>query len=163
MNQQALEKQFISLITECQQIIYKVCYVYTSDEYTLEELYQETVINLWKGFPGFRAESKASTWVYRIAMNTCISYFRQSSSRPQTVPIPFSLEASLTDDDPQNYYLQQLHRLINRLGKLERALILLWLDERSYDEIAEILGISKSNVGTRLNRVKDKLKKMSNL
>lgn len=162
MNTKDLEKQFETLITEHQQIIYKVCYMYATDDYTLDELYQESVINLWKGYAHFREESKASTWIYRIAMNTCISYFRKSSSRPQTVPLSFDLEAMLMDDKESSYYLQELYRMISKLGKMERALILLWLDERSYQEISDILGISLSNVGTRLNRVKEKLKEMSN-
>lgn len=162
MNTQDLEKQFVEMVNEHQQIIYKVCYMYATDDYTLDELYQETVINLWKGFARFREESKASTWIYRIAMNTCISYFRKSSSRPATVPISFDLEATLTGDESGNYYLQELYRMISKLGKMERALILLWLDERSYQEISDILGISLSNVGTRLNRIKEKLKEMSN-
>ena len=162
MNTKDLEKQFEALITEHQQIIYKVCYMYATDDYTLDELYQETVINLWKGYANFREESKASTWIYRIAMNTCISYFRKSSSRPQMVPLSFDLEATLMDDKEGSYYLQELYRMISKLGKMERALILLWLDERSYQEISDILGISLTNVGTRLNRVKEKLKEMSN-
>lgn len=162
MNMQDLERQFVELIAHHQQIIYKVCYMYATDDYTLDELYQETVINLWKGYAGFREESKASTWIYRIAMNTCISYFRKSSSHPSTVPISFDLEETMASDEAGNYYLQELYRMINRLGKMERALILLWLDERSYQEISDILGISLSNVGTRLNRVKEKLKEMSN-
>ena len=162
MNTKDLEKQFEALITEHQQIIYKVCYMYATDDYTLDELYQESVINLWKGYAHFREESKASTWIYRIAMNTCISYFRKSSSHPQTVPLSFDLEAMLMDDKESSYYLQELYRMISKLGKMERALILLWLDERPYQEISDILGISLSNVGTRLNRVKEKLKEMSN-
>lgn len=162
MNKQELEKQFVEMITEHQQIIYKVCYMYATDNYTLDELYQETVINLWKGYAHFREESKVSTWVYRIAMNTCISYFRKSASRPSTVPISFDLEKTLSSDETVNYYLQELYRMISNLSKMERALILLWLDERSYQEISIILGISLSNVGVRLNRVKDKLKEMSN-
>ena len=162
MNKEELEKSFIALVTEYQRVIYKVCYMYATDDYTLDELYQETVINLWKGYANFREESKASTWIYRIAMNTCISYFRKSSSRPQTVPLSFDLEATLMDDKEGSYFLQELYRMISKLGKMERALILLWLDERSYQEISDILGISLTNVGTRLNRVKEKLKEMSN-
>ncbi len=162
MNIQELERQFVEMVTNHQQTIYKVCYMYTTDDYTLDELYQETIINLWKGYVHFREESKVSTWIYRIAMNTCISYFRKSASRPQTIPISFDLEKTMSSDKIENYYLQELYRMISKLGKMERALILLWLDERSYQEIAQILGISLSNVGVQLNRVKEKLKKMSN-
>ena len=162
MNKQELERQFVEMVTNHQQTIYKVCYMYATDDYTLDELYQETIINLWKGYAHFREESKVSTWIYRIAMNTCISYFRKSASRPQTIPISFDLEKTMSSNKIENYYLQELYRMISKLGKMERALILLWLDERSYQEIAQILGISLSNVGVQLNRVKEKLKKMSN-
>ena len=162
MNTKELEKEFVEMITEYQQIIYKVCYMYATDDYTLDELYQETVINLWKGYAHFREESKVTTWIYRIAINTCISYFRKLASRPVTIPLSFDLDQMLLNDKNENYYLQELYRMINKLGKMDRALILLWLDERSYQEISLILGISLSNVGVRLNRVKDKLKEKSN-
>lgn len=163
MNKEELEKVFTALVTEYQRVIYKVCYMYATDEYTLEELYQETVISLWKAFPQFRGCSKVSTWVYRIAMNTCISYFRKSSIRPVTIPITFHIETTLTDDSEQNIYLRELYRMISQLGKLDRALILLWLEEKSYQEIADIMGITKSNVAVKINRVKEKLKRMSNV
>lgn len=162
MNKEEQEKVFTALVTEYQRVIYKVCYMYATDEYTLEELYQETVISLWKAFPQFRGCSKVSTWVYRIAMNTCISYFRKSSIRPVTIPITFHIETTLTDDSEQNIYLRELYRMISQLGKLDRALILLWLEEKSYQEIADIMGITKSNVAVKINRVKEKLKRMSN-
>ena len=162
MNKEELEKPFIALVTEYQRVIYKVCYMYATDEYTLEELYQETVINLWKAFPQFKEHSKVSTWVYRIAMNTCISYFRKSSVRPTTIPITFRMETTLADDSAQSGYLRELYRMISQLGKLDRALILLWLEDKSYQEIADVLSITKANVAVKINRVKEKLKKMSN-
>ena len=162
MNKEELEKPFIALVTEYQRVIYKVCYMYATDEYTLEELYQETVINLWKAFPQFKEHCKVSTWVYRIAMNTCISYFRKSSVRPTTIPITFHMETTLADDSAQSGYLRELYRMISQLGKLDRALILLWLEDKSYQEIADVLDITKANVAVKINRIKEKLKKMSN-
>ena len=162
MKEQELEKEFTQMIIENRQIIFKVCYIYTTDEYTIEELSQETLLNLWRAYPRFRGESKLSTWIYRVAMNTCISYMRKASSRPQTTALPFDLRSEIETDGDRNYYLQELYAMINRLGKLERALILLWLEDRSYAEISEILGISKTNVAVLLHRTKEKLKKMSN-
>ena len=121
MNIQELERQFVEMVTNHQQTIYKVCYMYATDDYTLDELYQETIINLWKGYAHFREESKVSTWIYRIAMNTCISYFRKSASRPQTIPISFDLEKTMSSNKIENYYLQELYRMISKLGKMERA------------------------------------------
>ena len=156
-----LEQSFLELMEHHKQLIYKVCFMYASDDETIGDLYQETMLNLWKGFPRFRRESKPSTWIYRIAMNTCISWFRASSARPHTISLTLSM-ADLFVGDQERENLKELYALINRLGKLERALILLWLDELSYEEISEILGISPSNVGVRINRIKAKLKAMSN-
>lgn len=161
MDKQQLEKEFISLVENHKQIIYKVCYIYASDTENLNDLYQEVVINLWKAFPRFRGECKASTWVYRIGLNTCISFFRKSKSKPEVVPITVDLE-SFADEEDKTVQLRELYRMINRLGQLERALILLWLEEKSYQEMADITGISLSNVGVRLNRIREKLKTMSN-
>ena len=159
MNEQ--EQMFLNLMEQHKQIIYKVCFMYASDDETINDLFQEVMLNLWKGFPRFRGESKPSTWVYRIAMNTCVSWLRSSSRRPQTVPLTLSMTDILADEHEKDN-LRELYNLINRLGKLERALILLWLEEKSYEEIAEILDISVSNVGVRINRIKTKLKTMSN-
>jgi RNA polymerase sigma-70 factor, ECF subfamily len=161
MDKQELEKAFIALVEEHKRIIYKVCYVYAADRENLNDLYQEVVINLWKAYPRFRGECAASTWVYRIGLNTCISFFRKSKSRPEVVPITVDLEAFAEEED-KTASLRELYRMINSLGQLERALILLWLEERSYQEIADIIGISKNNVAVRLNRIREKLKTMSN-
>ena len=143
------------------QIIYKVCFMYASDDETVNDLFQEVTLNLWKSFSRFRGDSKVTTWVYRIAVNTCISWLRVSGKRIKTVPLTFSM-TELLSDEQEKENLRELYALINRLGKLERALILLWLEERSYEEIAETLDISVSNVGVRINRIKAKLVSMSN-
>ena len=150
------------MVTAHQRTIYKVCYIYAKDQDDLNDLFQEVVLNLWKSFPRYRGDSTLNTWVYRIAMNTCITFLRRSSVRPQTIPLTIDVTSQMTDEESHSGQLQELYRLINQLGKLERALILLWLEERSYQEMADILGISKANVAVKLNRTKDKLRKMSN-
>jgi RNA polymerase sigma-70 factor (ECF subfamily) len=163
MDKQALETAFIELIEGHKQIIYKVCYMYASGADNLSDLYQEVVINLWKAFPRFRGECKASTWVYRVGLNTCISFFRKSKSKPEVVPITVDLEAFVDEfDADKTAKLHELYRMINRLSHLERALILLWLEEKSYQEMSEIVGISRNNVAVKLNRIREKLKQMSN-
>ena len=162
METKDLEKELLSMIEEQKRIIYKVCYMYSNDQDDLNDLFQETVLNLWKGFPSYRGDSKLTTWVYRIAMNTCISFLRHASTRPQTVPMTANVASQMAADEDTEARLQDLYKLINQLGKLERALILLWLEERSYQEIADILGLSKANVAVKLNRIREKLKKMSN-
>jgi RNA polymerase sigma-70 factor (ECF subfamily) len=161
MDKQALEAAFISLVEEHKQIIYKVCYMYASDKENLNDLYQEVVINLWKAFPRFRGECKASTWVYRIGLNTCISFIRKSRSHPKVVPLTVDLEAFAEEED-KTAQLHELYQMISRLSQLERALILLWLEEKSNQEIAEIIGISRNNVAVKLTRIREKLKQMSN-
>lgn len=159
MNEQ--EHMFLSLLEKHKQIIYKVCFMYASDSESIDDLFQEVTLNLWKAFPRFRGESKTTTWVYRIAVNTCVSWLRLSDRQPQTIPLTVPM-SDLMADEKERENLRELYTLINHLGKLERALILLWLEERSYEEIAEILDISVSNVGVRINRIKAKLKNMSN-
>lgn len=155
------EQKFLDLIQQHRQIIYKVCFMYANNDEAISDLYQEAVLNLWTAFPRFRGESKTSTWVYRICVNTCITNLRQTKRRPDTISLTTSMN-ELFPDTVEKEQLHELYTLINRLGELERALIMLWLDERSYEEIAEILDISVSNVGVRINRIKTKLKVMSN-
>ncbi|MBQ8988576.1 MAG: sigma-70 family RNA polymerase sigma factor [Prevotella sp.] len=162
METNPLEKEFLEMIAAQQRTIFKVCYIYAKDQDDLNDLFQEVVLNLWKSFPRYRGDSKLSTWVYRIAMNTCITFLRRSNSRPQTIPMTAQVASTLEADEKTAEQLKELYRLINQLGKLERALILLWLEERSYQEMADILGISKANVAVKLNRTKEKLKQMSN-
>ena len=162
METKELEKEFLMMIEAQKRTIYKVCYIYANDQDDLNDLYQETVLNLWKSFPRYRGDSKLATWVYRIAMNTCITFLRRSNTRPQTVQMTANVASMAAEDNETAGQLRELYRLINQLGKLERALILLWLEERSYEEIADILGITKTNVAVKLNRTKEKLKKMSN-
>ena len=163
METKELEKAFLDMIEAQKRTIYKVCYIYAKDQDDLNDLFQETVLNLWKAFPRYRGDSALTTWVYRIAMNTCVTFLRRSGNRPQTVPMTAQVASQLEADAETSEQLKELYKLINQLGKLERALILLWLEERSYQEMADILGISKANVAVKLNRTKEKLKKLSNL
>lgn len=160
MKQAEQEEQFLGLVEAHKHIIYKVCFMYASGDENISDMFQEAVLNMWKAFPKFRGKSRYSTWVYRIAVNTCVSWLRTSKKQPQTVPFTLSMSDLITDEQEKEN-LKELYMLINRLNKLERALILLWLDEKSYDEIAEILEIKASNVGVRINRIKAKLKEMS--
>lgn len=140
-------------------IIYKVSSFYADKENVLDDLYQEVVLNLWKSFPNFRGESSYSTWIYRIALNTCISFFRKSSRKPMYVELSPDLKVSVEDN---GFYKKELYELIDKLDKLERALILLYLEDRPQKEIAEIMGITPTNVSTKISRIKEKLKRMSN-
>lgn len=163
MEKSSVEKDFLDMLEKYKRVIYKVCYMYASDTAPLNDLYQETLLNLWRAYPSFRGDSQLATWIYRISLNTCISFLRKSKHQAEAITLPVNLEVFDDDDDgDKSSRLRELYQLIQALNPLERALILLWLEERSYDEIAQIIGISKNNVGVRLSRIKDKLKKMSN-
>lgn len=161
MKDTRLENEFIALIENYQRVIYKVCYIYSNDKDNLNDLYQEAVLNLWKSFPSFRNDCKTSTWIYKITLNTCVSFFRRFTKSPKFVPLSTSMEI-IADNENDLLLIQELYQLINHLGSIEKALILLYLEEKTYQEIADITGLSVTNVGTKLGRIKDKLKRMSN-
>lgn len=154
-----IEQEFITAIRDYERVIYKVCYMYATPDTPLNDLYQEVVLNLWKAFGKFRHECKASTWIYRIALNTCISFIRKGRNAPELVTLTPALDRTDDDDDTQ-VMLKQLYGLINRLGQLEKSIILLYLEEKSYEEIADITGLTVTNVATKLSRIKEKLRKM---
>ena len=160
MNDPNIEKAFIELIQKNERLIYKVCSIYVSDEFPIADLYQEVVYNLWKSFPKFRNECSVSTWIYRIALNTCITGVRKELRRPKHIPI-LSLKEYLIEPESMEGSISELYKLIHQLKTLERAIILLYLEEKSYQEIADITGLSLNNVAVKLKRIKEKLKKMS--
>ena len=155
-----VEQEFVTLIQEYERVIYKVCYLYTTPHATLNDLYQEVVINLWKAYPKFRNECKISTWIYRIALNTCISFIRKEKNIPEIVTLS-QIADRIEETDETQVMLKRLYSMINRLGQLEKSLVLLYLEDKSYEEIAEITGLTLTNVATKLSRIKDKLRKMN--
>lgn len=125
------------------------------------DLFQEILINLWKGFPQFRGDSNVKTWIYRVSLNTCISSERKKSRKVETLPLAMDINL-FSDYDDDTKQVQMLRDRINKLGPFDRAIVLLWLENLSYDEISAIVGISAKNVSVRLVRIKEQLKKMSN-
>jgi RNA polymerase sigma-70 factor (ECF subfamily) len=155
-----LKEEYTSMVMEYKDVIFKVCYIYAEKEY-IDDYYQEVLIQLWRSFPHFRGDAKLSSWIYKISLNTCISFVRKKKRKPLSKPL--CLEVDIYDNDfEKRQQLEELYNLINKLNKLEKSVILLWLEERSYDEIASITGLSRANVATKLRRIKDKLKNMSN-
>lgn len=155
-----IEGQFLTLIRQYERVIYKVCYLYTTKHASLGDLYQEVVLNLWKAYPKFRQECKVSTWIYRIALNTCISFIRKEKNIPDLVALTQEADWMTEEEDGWKEMIRQLHRMIDRLGQLDKSIILLYLEEKNYEEIAEITGLTVTNVATKISRIKDKLKKM---
>ena len=126
----------------------------------MADLYQEVVCNLWNSFPKFRNECSISTWMYRVALNTCITGMRKVLKRPTHLPI-LELKEHLTEPESMEENIREMYKLIYQLQTLERAIVLLYLEEKSYQEIADITGLTLSNVAVKLKRIKEKLKKMS--
>ena len=150
----------MAIVSDNRPMIYKVCYMYASDLEELNDLYQEVLANLWQGLDSYRGDSRMSTWIYRVAVNSALMAIRSSKVRPETVSIDLSALALTTEiDDAQKENLQMLYDLINRLEDIEKAIILLWLDEYSYDEIADTIGLKRNTVATKIHRIKDKLSK----
>lgn len=153
------EQQFIHTIQEHQRLLYKVCSLYAADAEERKDLFQEIVLQAWKAYPRFKGDAAISTWLYRVSLNTAINYKRRQQRSPPVV-YPEMLhnhpEDQLTETDREQYHL--LQQLIADLPPLDKALILLYLEDKSYNEIADIMGITASNVGTKLNRIKDKMK-----
>ena len=157
MKTQTKEEQFCDVVHAHRNIIYKVCYIY-APKGMIEDYYQEVVINLWQSFDQFEGRSKHSTWIYRVALYTCISFIRRKD--PALISLSFDISA---DEDPAlREQLEVLHSIISRLGHIDRALIVLWLEGYAYEEIAEITGLSKTNVSVKLMRAKNKIKEMFN-
>lgn len=155
-----MEEAFVQIIKENEGLIFKISSVYTNDETDRQDLYQEIVLQLWKSFGSFRQESKVSTWMYRVALNTAISRLRKEKKNGNRVPIDqVVLDISENKDHEYQERVTELYRHIERLNDLEKGVILLVLEDKSYDEISSITGLTVSNVGTRISRIKDKLRK----
>ena len=152
------EQEFIKLIKENKGIIYKICNSYCTDKNNRDDLAQEIIYNLWKSFPDFNSSFKYSTWMYRIALNVAISYYRQERKHKSHDSISEGLivfEENTEMDTEDN--LKLLQGFINELKEIDKAIILLYLDDKSHRDIAEITGFSETNVATRISRIKEKL------
>lgn len=140
--------------------IYSVCYMFSNDADEVADLFQEVLVKLWSGFATFNGNSEIRTWIYRVALNTCISIDRKKKRRKKAM---LSMDVDYFDDsDTSSAQVRLLHDRIARLQPLDRAIVLLWLEQVSYDEIGDIVGISAKNVSVRLSRIRLQLKKMSN-
>ena len=155
----SLELDFARVVREHKGTVYMVCYMFSKDEEEVADLFQDILVNLWKGFAKFRGESSIRTWIYRVSLNTCISAERKKR-KGETVPLDMNI--NLFDDSVEDMkQIRMLQGRISRLGPFDRAIVLLWLENLSYDEIGDIVGISAKNVSVRLFRIKEQLRNMS--
>ena len=155
------EKEFAQLVREHKTTIYTVCYMFSKDKEEVEDLFQEVLIALWRGFNGFRGECNIRSWIYRVSLNTCISAERKKRRRADSVRLDMNINL-FSDTDEDSRQSQMLRKRIGKLGVFDRAIILLWLENLSYEEIGAIVGISAKNVSVRLVRIREQLKNMSN-
>ena len=153
------EEYFTQLVRENKSTIYTVCYMFSQDEEEVNDLFQETLINMWKGIDSFREESKISTWIYRVALNTCLLQERKKKKEVKKVPLTMDVNF-FQDEDANAAQVRMLHQRIGKLGLVDRALVMMWLEGMSYDEIGAVVGISAQNVAVKLFRIKEQLKKM---
>ena len=157
----ASEKQFAQTVKEHRSTIYTVCYMFSQDADEVEDLFQEVLVNLWKGFESFEQRANIKTWIYRIALNTCISQDRKKKRRSSEVRMTMDINL-FEDNDDDTRQVDMLHKRISRLQPFDRAIVLLWLESLPYEEIGQIVGITTKNVSVRLHRIREQLKQMSN-
>ena len=156
----SFEIDFARIVREHKSTIYTVCYMFSKDEEEVADLFQDILVNLWKGYAKFRGDSSVRTWIYRVSLNTCISADRKKKKKGETVPLDMNI--NLFNDSVEDMkQIRMLQSRISRLGPFDRAIVLLWLENLSYDEIGVVVGITAKNVSVRLFRIKEQLKKMS--
>lgn len=153
-------KDFVELLNNNQNIIHKVCNMYMNNAQEREDLFQEITLNAWKAFHNFRGDAKFSTWLYRISLNTAISFYRKEKRRPFVDTVNEFPEYSEKGDDTEER-VNAMYKSIASLSKIDKALVMLYLEDYSYDEISAILGITANNVAVKMNRIKTKLKEES--
>jgi RNA polymerase sigma-70 factor (ECF subfamily) len=164
MEEKQLKEEFLSLVNQNKGILYRISRTYGENEADREDLFQEILLNLWKGYPSFRNESKFSTWLYRIALNTCIGAYRKKSRGISSSSI--QEKHNQIPDIPCNPDYDEecrlLYNAIRKLDKLEKAIIILYLEEKSYEEIGEIAGITANHAGVKITRIKARLRQYLN-
>lgn len=155
-----LKAEFARMVEEHKSTIYTVCFMFSKDSDEVNDLFQEVLINLWNGFSSYQGRSSLSTWIWKVSFNTCISVERK---KKRSNAIGLSMDVDFfTDKNDYSKQIRQLYDRIHRLKPFDRAIVLLWLENLSYEEIGEIIGITTKNVSVRLVRIREELKMMSN-
>jgi len=156
---QSLKEEFLEILTNYQGILHKVNLIYFRNKTDREDNFQEIMYQLWKSFPGLQNRNSIGSWIYAVSINTSISRLKKESRIEYREKLPESIDKfDLIEELSFNENFRMLLQAIYNLNEIDKSIMLLYLEEKSYDEIAEILGISKSNVGVRINRAKELLK-----
>ena len=159
------EIEFVTLVQEHQNLIHKIGLLYTNSDEEHKDFFQEITMQLWKAYPKFRGDAKFSTWMYRVGINTAISLYRKSKSRIQSFSfddVSYKIPQTETYDDTQDQQLKSIYAALNHLNDIDKAVILLYLEDKSYKEISDTIGISEVNARVKMNRIKKKLKTQLN-
>lgn len=154
------EQEFANIVREHKSTIYTVCYMFSKNQNEVDDLFQEVLLNLWRGIEHFKGESKLATWIYRISLNTCISADRKKKKHA-TETLSQQADIYAATDEAETRQIQMLHKRVHRLRPFDRAIVLLWLEGLPYDEIGAITDISAKNVSVRLVRIREELKQMT--
>jgi RNA polymerase sigma-70 factor (ECF subfamily) len=159
-----IEHSFVTQLEQNQNIVHKICRMYTNDQQSHKDLFQEITIQLWRAYPKFRGDSKFSTWMYRVALNTAITLYRKSKRRIKTQDyetVHFKI-SDIPYDDETEQQLNLMYKAVKQLNDIEKALVFLYLEDKNYRDISETLGISEVNARVKMNRIKTKLKTILN-
>lgn len=160
----SIEQSFVQQLQANQNLIHKICRLYTNNEDAHKDLFQEITIQLWKAFPQFRGDAKFTTWAYRVGLNTAITLYRKKTRSIST--IEFDSKLHRFSHEEYNYEEEEniklLYQAVHQLNDIEKALVFMYLEDKDYTEIAETLGISEVNARVKMNRIKGKLKKILN-
>lgn len=152
------EKEFITLLNQHQKIVYKVCNLYMDRHADREDLFQEITLQAWKAYASFRGDAKFSTWLYRVALNTAITFFRKEKRKPEIYATDQLPEKQEEYADPIEEQVKAMYAAIGDLSKIDKAIVMLYLEDYDYREIGEMMGITANNVAVKMNRIKIKLK-----
>ncbi|HVZ25561.1 MAG TPA: RNA polymerase sigma factor [Sediminibacterium sp.] len=153
-----LEKEFVHRMQENQRIVHKVCNLYMEQHADREDLFQEITLQAWKAYPQFRGDAKFSTWLYRIALNTAITFFRKEKRQPDIYMAENVPERTEEAADPVEEQVKLMYRAIGDLSQIDKALVMLYLEDYSYQEIGDMMGITPNHVAVKMNRIKTKLR-----
>ena len=159
-----LEHEFVSNLEKHQNIVHKICRMYTNDQESHNDLFQEITIQLWNAYPKFRGDSKFSTWMYRVALNTAITLYRKSKKDLRTQDydeVSFKIKAEVYNDETEQQ-LKLMYKAVKELNDIDKALVFLYLEDQSYKEISDTLGISEVNARVKMNRIKKALRNILN-
>ncbi len=155
------EQDFIHAITDHQRIIHRVCHLYLKEAQEKEDLFQEILLNAWKGYKNFKGTAKFSTWLYRVALNTAVTFYRKDIRRIMTTAWEDHHLNELKNPPNNSEHIEAMYQAIAELSKVDKAIVMLYLDDFSYQEIGDIIGITPNNVAVKMNRIKIKLQENS--